>query len=215
MSYLGNSEQRLGDVDDTRHLLDVADAVLDGLGVVLAGGVQDALDLLVLCLGPLLVHGATVLDESAPDAQQAEGDDGLLVDDIVLVAEGIDGQTGGGGQDGGLGDQRVAGDGIDDGLGLGLGLLGRDVGRRADGRQGGEGREGSRSDGRSEAGGPWRQSVRCAHANWAGIASRDTDQPTDSGSSQTGRHCDVSGDALLTGIEVFPSSPVDVEVLTR
>lgn len=73
------------------------------------GGVQDTLDLVVLGLRPLLVHGTTELDQSGPDTEKAEGDHGFLVDDIVLAADGVDGETGGGGEDGGFGDDRVAG----------------------------------------------------------------------------------------------------------
>lgn len=143
--YLGDLEQALGDVDDTAHLLDVVDAGLDCLGVVGTGSVQDASNLLVLALGPLAVHGSSVLDDGTPNTQQAESDDGLLVDDKVLIAEGVDGQSGGGRQDGGLGDERVAGQGVKNGLGLLLGVLGGDVGRVAvaGGGEGGDGRESS------------------------------------------------------------------------
>lgn len=165
--YLGNSEQSLGDVDNTSQLLDVLDPVLHGLRVIGAGLVQDVLDFVLVRLGPLLVQGASVRDKGTPNAQQTEGDDGLLVDDIVLVADGVDGQTGSGGQDGGLGDERVAGQGVDDGLRLGLGrVVGdarrarrarRPVGCRTGGDlgQGGQGREGrSRNDGGAESGSP-------------------------------------------------------------
>lgn len=77
--------------------------------MVETGGVQDPLDLIVLGLRPLRVHGTTELDQSTPYAEKAEGDDGLLVDDIVLAADGVDGEAGGGGENGGFGDDRVAG----------------------------------------------------------------------------------------------------------
>lgn len=143
ISYLGNLEQALGDVDDTLHLLDALDAVLDGLGVVGTGSIQDASNLLVLALSPLPVHGTGILDDGTPDAQQTESDDGLLVDDIVLVAEGVDGQAGSGGQDGALGDEGVSGKGIEDGLGLLLGVLSGHVGGVSGGGSvdGSEGRE--------------------------------------------------------------------------
>lgn len=147
-AYLGNLEHGLGDVDNAAHLLDVLDAGLDGLGVVGTSGVEDALDLLVLALGPLLVGRATVLDETTPDGEQADGDDGLLVHDIVLGGEGVDGETGGGGEDGGLAQHAVAGEGVEDALGLLLGLLGRDAGAGMAG--GGKSRESSAGDGRSE-----------------------------------------------------------------
>ena len=155
-AYLGNLEKALGDVDNPGHLLDVLNAGLYGLGVVGTSRVQDVLDLLVLAIGPLLVHGGAELDERAPDGEQADGDDGLLVDDVVLVADGVDGETGGGREDGRLGEQAAAGERVDQALGLGLGvLLGGGVGgaaaRRDEGRDGGQG---AGSNARSEAGGP-------------------------------------------------------------
>lgn len=116
--------------------------------------VEEALDLVGLGLGPLAVHRASVLDQAAPDGEQAEGDDGLLVDDIVLVANGVDAQGGGGGEDGGLGEDRVAGEGIDDGLGLLLGVLGGNVRGVA-----GPG-DGGRDGGKGAAGKGWPEEVR-------------------------------------------------------
>lgn len=153
-AYLGNSEESLGDVDNTRHLLDVLDAGLDGLGVVGAGRVQDVLDLVALLISPLLVKGTTELDEATPDGEQAEGDDGLLVHDIVLVGEGVDGETGGGGEDGGLGHEVAAGKGVDDGLGLGLGVLGGYVGRVAGAGNGAQRGKDAGNDAGPEAGSP-------------------------------------------------------------
>lgn len=95
--------------------------------MVSAGAVEDVLDLLVLTLGPLLVGRATVLDQTSPDGQQADSNDRLLVHDVVLIAEGVDAETGSTAEEGGLADQVVAGEGIDDALGLFLGLLGGDV----------------------------------------------------------------------------------------
>lgn len=89
---------------------DALDAGLDSLGVVGTGSVQNALDLVDLSVCPLLVHWSTIFEDGCPDAQQAKGNDGLLVDDVVLVAKGIDRNTGRGGEDRGLGDQRVAGE---------------------------------------------------------------------------------------------------------
>ena len=120
--YLGNGKERLGDVNDAAHLRNVVDPVLDGLGVVGASGVQDVPDPVVLGLSPFLVHGTAKLDQRSPDAQKSEGNDGLLVDDVVLIADGVDGQTGGGGEDGGLGDEGAAGQGVDERLRLGLGI---------------------------------------------------------------------------------------------
>lgn len=157
-THLGNGEEVLGDVNDSGHLLDVVNAGLDGLGVVGPGAVEDALDLLVLSLGPSLVAGTTVLDEAAPDSEQADGNDGLLVHDIVLVAEGVDAEGGTGAEDGGLAEQAVAGEGVDDALGLLLGLLGGDIARVADSGDG-DGRDGAAGDGRSEEGSAYKGGV--------------------------------------------------------
>ena len=148
-TYLGNLEQGLGNVNNAGHQLDIADAGLDGGGVVGTGLVEDVLDLVVLGLGPLGVHGTAILDEGAPDGEQGDGDDGLLVDDVVLVADGVSAQGGGGREDGRLGDEGVARKGIDERLRLLLGLLGGHVGDVAggNGRDGGQGAPG---DGRPE-----------------------------------------------------------------
>lgn len=170
------------------------------------GSVQNASNLLVLTLSPLAVHGASVFDDGTPDAQQAESDDGLLVDNIVLVAEGVDGQAGGGGQDGGLGDERVAGQGVDDGLGLLLGVLGGDVGRVTGGSEGGDGRESSGRNRWPQTGSPCDHRVSY-RINWALKPSEKGVVLTDSGSSQAGRHCDVmSGVVVSLGIEILSSS---------
>lgn len=150
-SLLGNLEQVLGDLNNAAHLLDVLNTALDSLGVVGTGAVEDVLDLVVLRLGPLLVGRATVLDQTTPDGEKADGDDGLLVHDIVLVAEAVDGKTSGAAEDGSLAEKAVAGDGINDALGLLLGLLGRDTALVSRGGSG-DGRDGSASEGRSEEG---------------------------------------------------------------
>jgi hypothetical protein len=150
--FLGNLKQGLGDVDNTAHLLNTLNTGLDGLGVVGAGAVEDVLDLLILSLGPLLVGRASVLDEAAPDGEQADGDNGLLVDDVVLVADGVDAQGGGAAEDGRLAEQAATGKGVEDALGLLLGVLGGNIGGVADAR-GGQGREGTAGEDRSEGGG--------------------------------------------------------------
>lgn len=154
---LGNGEQVLGNVNNTTHLLDILDAGLDSLGVVGAGAVEDVLDLLILSLGPGLVSGTSVLDETTPDGDQAESDDRLLVHDIVLIADGVGAETGGAAEDGCLAEQAAAREGIDEALGLLLGVLGGYVARVADGG-GGQRRESLPGDRGSEEGScAWRQ----------------------------------------------------------
>jgi hypothetical protein len=123
--------------------------------VVGTGSVQDVLVLLDLTLGPLAVGGTTVLANSGEDRQQTESSDGLLVHDVQLVTDGGDGQTGGGRQGSGLGDQGVTGDGVQDRLRLLSGLLGGDVGGLTRGGQVG-------SDGRDTTGGKSRPESGCA-----------------------------------------------------
>lgn len=140
-SYLGNSKELLGDLDNSGHLLNVVDALLNSVGVVGTGSVQDVLVLLDLTLGPLAVGGTTVLGNGSEDGEQTEGSDGLLVHHVELVADGGDGQTGGGGQGGGLGHQGVAGNSIEDRLSLLSRLLGGHTGGRAGRGQGTDGRD--------------------------------------------------------------------------
>jgi hypothetical protein len=154
-SYLGNSEELLGNLNNAGHLGDVVDTLLNSVGVVGTGSVQDVLVLLDLTLGPLGVSGATVLADSGEDRQQTESGDSLLVHDVQFIANGGNGQTGGGRESSGLGDQRVAGDSVKDGLGLLRGLLGGNVGGRARGGQVG-------SDGRDTTGGKDRPKSGCA-----------------------------------------------------
>lgn len=120
------------------------------------GSVQDVLVLLDLTLGPLAVGGTTVLANSGEDRQQTESSDGLLVHNVQLVADGGNGQTGGGRQGSGLGDQGVAGDGVQDRLRLLSGLLGGNVGSLTRGGQVG-------SDGRDTTGGKGRPKSGCAY----------------------------------------------------
>lgn len=112
------------------------------------GAVEDVLDLVVLRLSPLLVGGTTVLDQGTPDGEKGDGDDGLLVHDVVLAGDGVDGKTSGGAQDSALAEQAVTGKSVDDALGLLLGVLGGNIavvsrGGNRDGRGSSAGEDGS------------------------------------------------------------------------
>lgn len=121
--------------------------------MVSTGGVQDVLVLLDLTLSPLAVHGTTVLRSGSEDAEKTESSHGFLVHDVEFVADGGDRDTGSGGKEGGLGDQRVSGHSIKDGLGLLLGVLGGDVGVEASrGQVGSDGSDSARGEGRAEPG---------------------------------------------------------------
>lgn len=152
------------------------------------GAVEDVLDLVVLRLGPLLVGRATVLDQTTPDGEQADGDDGLLVHDVVLAGDAVDGETGGGAQDGRLAEQAVSGEGVDEALGLLLGLLGGDIAVESHGG-GGDGRGGSAGEDGSEEGSACLGSERVVAkanwgGNWAGIEYRGFSERTDGASGQ-------------------------------
>lgn len=152
--------------------------------------VQDVLDLLVLALSPGLVAGTTVLDETSPDSDKADGDDGLLVHDVVLVGQSVDGKTGGRGQDGALAQQAVAGKGVNDALCLLLGLLGRDIARVAD-RGGRDSGKNSAGDGRSEEGSACFAAA-LVHGSAPLTPSQSFDsviRRTDSAARQAGGHC--------------------------
>lgn len=154
-TYLGNSEELLGNLNNAGHLGDVVDTLLDSAGVVGTGSVQDILVLLDLTLSPLTVSGATVLANGGEDREQTESSDGLLVHDVQLVADGGNGQTGGGRQGSGLGDQGVAGNSVQDRLRLLGGLLGGNIRSLTRGGQVG-------SDGRDTTGGKSRSETGCA-----------------------------------------------------
>lgn len=152
--YLGNSKEGLGDLNNTGHLLDIVDARLDSAGVVGTGSVQNVLVLLDLTLGPLTVSRTTVLGDGSEDREQTEGGNGLLVHHVKLIADGGDRQTSGSGEDSSLGDERVSGDRVQQGLSLLSRVLGRNVRGRADRGQ----RRDSGADGESrpQASGAWR-----------------------------------------------------------
>jgi len=124
---LGDSKEAFCNVDDTAEVLDAVDPGPDGVGVVLPSGVQDVLDLVAVAVGPLLVHRTSVVTDSPKDAEQRDHDNGLLVDNVELIGNRGDGETGSCGEECGLGDQAVAGQSIDDGLSLGLGVVGGEV----------------------------------------------------------------------------------------
>lgn len=130
-SYLGNLEESLGDVNDTAEVLHSVNARLDGRSVVFPRRVEDACNLRIGLFCPLLVGRTSIFANGPENGQQAKGDDGFFVDDVELVADSCDGDTGTGRENGGLGDEAVAREGVEDGLGLLLGLLCWDVGVEA------------------------------------------------------------------------------------
>lgn len=157
---LGDFKELLGNVDNTTELLHVLNASLDSIGVVGTSRVQNILVLLRLTLSPLPVHGATIFAESSEDTDQTECDDSFLVENVKLVADRGNRETGSGRQDGGLGDERVAGQGVNDGLGLLLGLLSGNVRGESRCREVGcDGREVAGDESRPDAGGAWYQKV--------------------------------------------------------
>ena len=158
MTCLGDSEEVLGGLDDTTEVRDTADAALDGVGVVVTRSVQDVLDLVGVVLGELLVHGADIVVDTEVDGEEGEEDNGLLVDDVELVADGGDGKTSTGGENADLGGDAVTGKGVQDGLCGLLGLLLRDLGillARGGGREGEGGRGGAEGEGRTGPDGAW------------------------------------------------------------
>jgi hypothetical protein len=144
LSHLGNLEQGLGDVDDTAEVLDALDALLDGRGVVGAGRVQDAGDLVRLLLRIVAPGRAGVLRDRPEDGQKRQRDNRLLVDDVELIADSCHAESGARGEHSRLGEGAVSGDrdGFHQRLGLLLGVLLRQVrvvaGLRGEGREGAE-----------------------------------------------------------------------------
>jgi len=121
--------------------------------MVRTGSVQDAIDLVNLTLGPLGVRRSGVFANGPEDGQQADGYNGLFVDDVKLVADGSNGKTSAGRQDGGLRHKAVSGYRVQDRLSLLLGVFGRDIGGVTDrGDLGCDSRKGAQRDDWSEAG---------------------------------------------------------------
>ena len=117
------------------------------------GSVQDVLLLLDLALSPFPVGRTSVLGDGSENAEKTEGGNGFLVQNVELVADGGNRETGSGGKDGGLGNQRVARQRVEDRLGLLLGVLGRDVGVETGGREvGSDGTDVARGKGRPQPG---------------------------------------------------------------
>jgi hypothetical protein len=151
--YLGNLEKGLGDVNDTAKVLDALDALLDSGGVVLAGSVQDAGDLVGLLLRIVSPRGTSIFGDSPENSQQRESDNRLLVDDVELVADSGDTETSTGREHSSLGEGAVSGHGyrVKERLSLLLGVLLRQVGLVAGGD--GDGRQSAERERWAETGG--------------------------------------------------------------
>ncbi|KAI3477601.1 hypothetical protein L1887_60641 [Cichorium endivia] len=102
--------------------------------------------------GPLLVGaGDGAADEDSKD-ERTDEDNGLLVGDVDLLADGDGGETGTEGDPAGLADERVAGERVDDGAGTGLGR--GLVAVQSDGSNRGGSTGGDRGSGKGEGGHP-------------------------------------------------------------
>lgn len=157
-TYLGNLKELLGDLDDLAQRLDVVNSLIHGLGVVGTSSIQDVLLLLDLSISPGVVERAEVFEGAVEDAEKTECGNGLLVHDVELVTDSGDGDTGSSGEDRGLGNDRVSRKGINNGLSLGLGVLGWDIGvepSRCEGRECGSVAGNKDGPGTSGAWGQW------------------------------------------------------------
>jgi len=122
--------------------------------VVVPRGIQNVLDLVVVALSPLLVHRTTIVSDSPEDGEQRKRNNGLLVDDVDLVADGRNGETCTGGQDGRLGGNAATRERVNNGLSLRLGVVLRHVGLEAGGDEGSVGGGyGAGGQSRSDTGG--------------------------------------------------------------
>lgn len=183
------------------------------------GAVKDVLDLVVLRLSPLLVGRATVLDQSTPDGKKGDGDDGLLVHDVVLAGDGVDGETGGGAEDGALAEEAVTGKRVDDALSLLLGVLGGNIAVVSRGGNG-DGRGSSAGEDGSEEGSAYVSRVsrgqRCANWGRIGFESRNSrflDVPT---ALRAKRDAIVRWFVMgVSGLVVDRRAGSEVEVLSR
>lgn len=119
---LGHGKEVLGGLDDILELVDVTDSLLDGVGVLVSGGVEDGSHVLNVSIGPRGVTRASELGDNNNKGGKDTENDGLIVDNVQLVGDGVDGSEDTGGEHTSLGQNVVAGDGVQDGGGLGLGV---------------------------------------------------------------------------------------------
>lgn len=122
--FLGDGKEVLGNVNNTSQLGDRVNPLLDSLCMVRPSTIQDVLNLLGLSSRPLGVRWPTVLPHRPEDREKAEGDDSLIVDDVELVGDSRHGDTRGGGEDSSLGGEGAAWEGVENGVGLALGVDG-------------------------------------------------------------------------------------------
>lgn len=125
LPYLGHREEGLSDVNDTAEVLDALDARFDGRGVVGTSSVQDAGDLIGLLLRIVAPSGTSVLCDSPEDGQERQRNNGLLVDNVELIADSGHTETSSGREHSSLGEGAVSGNGdrVHQRLGLLLGVL--------------------------------------------------------------------------------------------
>lgn len=90
-TYLGNSEEVLGDINHSAKILYAVDTCLDGVGVVIPCSVENSLDLVLLALRPFRVHWARIGVDRPIDCQERKCNNRLLIDDIELIADGGNG----------------------------------------------------------------------------------------------------------------------------
>lgn len=119
---LGDSEKVLGGLDNILELVDVTDSLLDGVGVLVSGGVEDVSHVLNVTVSPRGVAGATELGNDNNEGSEDTENDRLIVDNVQLVGDGVDGSEDTGSEDTSLGQDVVTGDGVQDGGGLSLGV---------------------------------------------------------------------------------------------
>lgn len=124
------------------------------------GGVEDTRNLVNLRLSVARPGRASIVSNSPEDGDKGNGHDGFLIYDVEFVANCRSAQTSGSREDGGLGDGAIAGQRINERLGLLLRVLGRDIGVVAGRRDGGcDGREGAERKSWPKSGGACCASV--------------------------------------------------------
>ncbi len=109
MPYLGNLKESLRNINNPTKLLNTLNSRLHRGGMILPRRVQDPLHLIDLPIRPILIHRPAIPPDRPEHAQQAERNDGFLVQHVQLVADGRNRETGTGGQDGGFGCEIPAG----------------------------------------------------------------------------------------------------------
>lgn len=105
---LRDLEKSLGGGNNVLELRNLVDSLLDGINVLGSGRVKNIGDVLDGARSPVVVQRSNHFDHQQDETGEGGEQDGLVVNDVELVGNGVDGTGSGSRQDTGLGQWRVA-----------------------------------------------------------------------------------------------------------